>query len=251
MYERFLSGHTAYDFALLLIAVIVMPAWSAFSGVQLSRHPAQARGLIPRYWQIVVRGWVVVALVVGTWLLLGRNFAMIGIAPTLRSWDLGGFGVVALGVLVLIVQVLRVKSLSDKRLDKALKSVDRMKVAPATGRELAVFMAVAVTAGVWEELVYRGFLIWFLAPVVGIAGALILSSFVFGMGHAYQGAPGVAVTAFIGLVLAVLYVVSGSLWWLMAVHALVNVYGGVVAWRLQSLAASRRGAGAAPSNEFG
>lgn len=242
MYERFLSGHTTYDFVLLFIAVIVMPAWSAFSGAQLSRHPPQARKLIPRYWQIVVRGWVVVGLVIGTWLLLGRNFAMLGLVPSLRGWDLAGFAAVALGVVVLVIQLLRLKSLPDKRLKKALRSLDRMKVAPTTGGELAVFMAVAVTAGVWEELVYRGFLIWFLAPVVGLAGAMILSSFIFGMGHAYQGAPGVAVTTFVGFMFALLYILSGSLWWLMAAHALIDVYGGLVAWRLQTLATRRQGA---------
>jgi membrane protease YdiL (CAAX protease family) len=101
--------------------------------------------------------------------------------------------------------------------------------------ELAVFVPVAITAGVWEELLYRGFLIWFLAPTTGLAGAVLISSAIFGLGHAYQGWRGVLTTALVGLIFAVLYVASGSLWWLMLAHAIVDIYGGIAAFRIAAL----------------
>ena len=110
----------------------------------------------------------------------------------------------------------------------------RLKITPRTRSELAVFLGVAVTAGVWEELLYRGFLMWFLLPA-GVAAAVIGSSLIFGLGHAYQGGRGILVTAAVGLVFAIAYALTTSLWWLMLAHALVDIYGGIAAYRLHRL----------------
>ena len=42
-------------------------------------------------------------------------------------------------------------------------------------------------------------------------------------------------TGVIGLILAVAYIASGSLWWVMAVHALLDLYGGLLAWRISQM----------------
>jgi membrane protease YdiL (CAAX protease family) len=40
------------------------------------------------------------------------------------------------------------------------------------------------------------------------------------------------VTTAVGLALAIMYLATKSLWWLMVAHALVDINGGVVAFRL-------------------
>jgi membrane protease YdiL (CAAX protease family) len=61
--------------------------------------------------------------------------------------------------------------------------------------------------------------------------AALLSSLVFGLGHVYQGWRGVLRTALIGCVLAIAFVLTHSLWWLMMAHMAVNLLGGLFAWR--------------------
>jgi uncharacterized protein len=95
---------------------------------------------------------------------------------------------------------------------------------PANGRERAWFVAVALTAGVCEELLYRGFLFFFLARFVPSATvAVIVSAVVFGAAHAYQGRGGVVATALLGACLGGLYVWTGSLWPPIALHALIDL----------------------------
>ena len=97
---------------------------------------------------------------------------------------------------------------------------------------MRLFRGVSVTAGVCEEILFRGFLIWYLATFFGLTVAVFASSAVFGLGHAYQGAGGILKTGVIGLVMAGLYVLSGSLWPPVALHAATDVVNGGIAHRV-------------------
>jgi membrane protease YdiL (CAAX protease family) len=100
---------------------------------------------------------------------------------------------------------------------------------PETGREKIVFVVLSFSAGLGEEVAYRGFLIPALTLVFGsVWGAALLSSLVFGILHAYQGWLGVVRTALLGLVLAAAFVVTGSLWPAIIAHAMLDVLVGVV-----------------------
>jgi len=60
----------------------------------------------------------------------------------------------------------------------------------------------------------------------------MISSVLFGFGHAYQCWIGMLRTAFIGLAFAIAYALTHSLWWLMLAHIAVNLFGGLFAWKL-------------------
>jgi membrane protease YdiL (CAAX protease family) len=59
---------------------------------------------------------------------------------------------------------------------------------PHTGLEVAIYLLLALTAGICEEVIYRGYLqrqfsVW----TRSVAAGIILQSVVFGVSHAYQG----------------------------------------------------------------
>jgi membrane protease YdiL (CAAX protease family) len=233
MLDAFLAGHTALDFLLLLLAALVMPVLSALTGRQLAKKSGVS--LMRRYWLTILRGWMVVALVLFAWLWAGRPVATLGLDWPIGFWGRIGFAVVALVALFFIAQLARLPKLAGSNLDKWADRMEALKITPRTQNELLLFTLVAITAGVWEELLYRGFFIWFLLPVTGTIGAAVISSLIFGIGHLYQGRTGVLNTGLVGLVFAILYLVTQSLWWLMAAHAIVDIYGGALAWRLTNM----------------
>lgn len=99
---------------------------------------------------------------------------------------------------------------------------------PRTPLERAVFVLLSLAAGVFEELAFRGFLIPALRTASGsTALALALSSVAFGLVHGYQSATGAARAATLGMVLAVPFLVTGSLVPSMAAHALYDVIAGI------------------------
>jgi membrane protease YdiL (CAAX protease family) len=101
-------------------------------------------------------------------------------------------------------------------------------------RELLVFIPAAVTAGVWEELFYRGFLMWFLEPASGAASAAVISSLIFGAGRAYQGVDSVFMTRLVGAFIAISNTATGSPWRLMIIQAAVDDFAGALAFRVYS-----------------
>ena len=75
-------------------------------------------------------------------------------------------------------------------------------------------MFVAITAGICEEIIFRGFLLRYLHVfpwTLNLTLALLISSVIFGFHHLYQGAGGVAGTAIVGVLFGLLFVLTGSL----------------------------------------
>jgi len=233
--QGFLHAHGVADIALLLFAALAMPAFAAWSAVRLKKAPPQS--LIPRYAQTIVRGWVVALIVLAVWMFSRRPFAGLGLDWPIGIWGKTGLALDAAAAAFLLVQFVRLpKLVRSEDFPKYDRMIRALKIMPRTRPELMLFFAVAVTAGVWEELLYRGFLLWFFSPDLGVIGAVLVSSFLFGLGHIYQGWRGVPRTALIGLVFAAAYVLTKSLWWLMLAHALLDVYGGALGYRLTVLA---------------
>lgn len=97
---------------------------------------------------------------------------------------------------------------------------------PNTAIERAAWIPLSLTAGICEEILCRGFLIRFLHEgVFGIPVviALVVSSLIFGLGHAYQGLKGVMGTAVSGLGFGLLFFLTGNLIASIIVHVLVDL----------------------------
>jgi membrane protease YdiL (CAAX protease family) len=96
---------------------------------------------------------------------------------------------------------------------------------PQTADERRMFVAVAVTAGIAEEIVFRGFLLVYLTDIVSVplGLAMVLAAAMFGLAHSYQGLVGVLLTGLAGYWLSGLFVLTGSLLLPAVVHALVDL----------------------------
>ncbi|MEQ9399744.1 MAG: CPBP family intramembrane glutamic endopeptidase [Longimicrobiales bacterium] len=101
------------------------------------------------------------------------------------------------------------------------------RLLPRTAAERRVFAVLSLAAGVGEEIAYRGYAILVLVPMLGGVGALVLTSVVFGLLHAYQGVLGIVRTAVVGGVLGAGLLLSGSLWPCVAAHTLLDLVAGL------------------------
>jgi membrane protease YdiL (CAAX protease family) len=185
------------------------------------------RALLGRYRRTAVIEWSLVA----------AALALVAAAPGMDLPDIGVrwprlsaggapytmVGLGGLGLSVLLLAALR------RRVDDGVPvtaPADVLALLPRGTRERRAFAAVAVTAGVCEETLYRGVLLALaaaLAPGLPAAGLAVLSAVAFGLAHAYQGALGALTTAVLGACLAVLYLGSGSLLLPVLYHVLVDL----------------------------
>jgi uncharacterized protein len=117
---------------------------------------------------------------------------------------------VAVVLLLLRVQKVQKKKASPEQLGKGLEKVKRLL--PKNSTELAVWVVVSITAGVCEEILYRGWLLsLFGAALNSVWLGLLISSILFGFAHAYQGRTAIFGTGLGGAFFGIVFVVSGSL----------------------------------------
>ena len=96
---------------------------------------------------------------------------------------------------------------------------------PNTARERLLFAAVAVSAGICEEVVFRGWLLFTLHTPLGLSGTalILLGSALFGFCHTYQGVPGVFGATAAGALLCALYITTGTLLAPIVLHCLIDL----------------------------
>lgn len=221
---------TVFDLVFLVVLFVVQPWFGRRSWLRLQR--AIAAGVTPDrvrlYAQTMAAQWAGFVLLLAAWWWLDRPLADLGVHGELGT----GFvlvavlGTLALGALGVLARRSRRASAEQKRAAREQLG-DLLPFLPQDDRDLRTFFALSVTAGVVEELLYRGFALWALAQWVPLWAAVLLSSVAFGLAHSYQGTSGMLRTGAMGLLFAVLFVASGSIWLPMLFHALFDVVQGV------------------------
>jgi len=222
----------ALDHVLAATLAVLFPIRAVFFGYRrltLADLLDVPRVRMSLYRQGIAIQWGLAAFALTLWLWQRRPLADLGLQPRF-TWGLlgvaAGFAIVAAYVLVQ-----RRNALADDqalgRLREQMQNLERML--PHSRVELTWFARLAVTAGICEELLYRGYLIWYLEHWTGLVPAALVASVVFGFGHAYQGPRGVVVTTLVGLVMSAAYLITGSLVAGMVIHALMDLHAGHMA----------------------
>jgi membrane protease YdiL (CAAX protease family) len=102
------------------------------------------------------------------------------------------------------------------------------RILPQSTVELLPYLALAITAGLCEEFLYRGFGMAVLSRLGLQAWAVVLlSAILFGLAHSYQGRGGVVMTLVIGLALGASRIAYDSLVPAILWHTAVDVVAGI------------------------
>lgn len=101
---------------------------------------------------------------------------------------------------------------------------------PITRRERMIFAAVAISAGICEEVVFRGWLLSVLHNPLGFTGTtlVLFAALLFGLCHIYQGPTGVFGATAAGVLLTGVYVLTGTLLAPIVLHALIDLRMAIV-----------------------
>jgi hypothetical protein len=244
--------HGIFDdalFAFILILPII--GWKRTWPQYLKRLKTGAPGVRIRYYRrLMVGQWIVAACLLSYWALKARpwNWLMLagkttpfdtGIPTEWRLW--GGLTYVALLIGILAAKRRAFLARSDRmeRVRQKLAYVEPLL--PHTATERRLFWLVSLTAGTVEELLFRGFLFWFLSAWMGSLSAVLVSSAIFGASHVYIGIAHAAKTSLLGLLLAMVALISASLWPAMLLHAALDWNSGELGFRMFEAKASTPG----------
>jgi CAAX protease family protein len=126
--------------------------------------------------------------------------------------------------------------LRSVHIDPATMRAAVLRIAPASAGELAVWIALSISAGLCEELIFRGYLQQQLAALtrrVWIGAAL--SAILFGLAHGYQGISGVLLITLYGACFSVLALRRRSLRPGIFAHAWQDASSGILLFVLAHL----------------
>jgi len=99
---------------------------------------------------------------------------------------------------------------------------------PRTALEIALWILVSITAGICEEIVFRGYLQRQFAALTGSRWiAVTLQALVFGIAHGYQGVAASGRIALFGLLFGMLALWRGSLKPGIVAHAGTDILAGI------------------------
>lgn len=221
-----------FDHALAFALAVLFPIRAGTFGFR--RLVLAPPGDVPRvrralYTQAMALQWGLAALTAALWIGQRRPWDALGLLPRATPLSLGVTLLAVVVAALLMLQARRV-SADDHALAAVLPRLERIRrMLPHDGGELRRFVALSLTAGVCEEILYRGFLMWYLGGWLGPAPSLALAAVIFGIGHSYQGWRGVLVTGLAGAVFGAVYLLAGSLLPAIILHAAGDIHSGLIA----------------------
>lgn len=210
--------HTA-----LMVTVILALSFAGMK--QLRNLGDQPLHLTANYLLTIAYEWILAALVV--WGLHMRGIPLRQILgerrPGVRAWlfDLGvalGYWLAAICVLALLGDIL--VKISGSHIDPQKIGDVTQKLAPVTGVEMLLFLVLSISAGICEELVFRGYLQQQFARFTGrVWIGVVASALVFGCAHGYEGVAGMLLIAAYGAMFGALALFRRGLRTGMIAHA--------------------------------
>ena len=230
-------------FIVFLAYILGSAAWGVYEISQLKGREIAEKERINIYRSTVAENWLAVIAIVLTAALGGilpdlwLKSVHINLGP-FDTWLAVGVFAVSGGLLALLVYQMICYCVSQTYRTQVKAQLERQKapgshyaqvlsdiMLPRTAREKRWFAAVSASAGITEEIIYRGFFFYILMgvfPELPVILYPVMGGAAFGIVHGYQGISGGLRTALVGILLGALYIASGSLLPGMLLHFLMD-----------------------------
>lgn len=139
----------------------------------------------------------------------------------------GTWGLAIVTVLLMTLHVLgkrsEAKMTPEERVKQEAKVRELPFSMPRTRVEIAAYFITMIGMTATWELLFRGYLLLVLTPFTGLPLAIVLAAVAYGAGHGVEN-----VKQFFGSIVAsfaftIGYALTGSLWWLIVLHAAAPV----------------------------
>lgn len=196
------------------ILFIVFVAGVSILGAFVSTPKSYATHHIANYIFIIVQEWLLLAFV--WWGLRMRRVPLSALlGERHRGWR--GFGrdvayaavfwIMALFVLGVVAAILRLLHIGS-----AASPIKMIDLAPRTLVEFALWGGICISAGICEELLFRGYLLRQFSSLRGkIWIGVLASSLIFGCGHGYEGVANMIKITIFGILFCLLLLKTKSI----------------------------------------
>jgi membrane protease YdiL (CAAX protease family) len=229
------SVYIPWDFVLILVFLGTIVPWRGAVRIKrlLSKAELTPADRLSLYGSTIFFQWLIVAIV--AWRCVARivDPVELGLANG-DTWRVAWTTIALTGILSAnqVIGLSKIASLPTDKRGPTFAVTE--KIMPRSLTETLVFAALACTAGLSEEFLYRGFVFMaFVRLMVNYGSPLVMaaifSSAWFAIAHLYQGRRGVITTFVVGLIFVTVRIWTGSLIPVITAHIAIDLVAGILA----------------------
>ncbi len=221
----------------LLFFITYEPVAGYFSFRKFIKLQTSGNNMRIKYYKKLLAGiWIPVVIISAlaaaglfSWEALGVKLVALPF-KTVNKWFIAGTLILSLILFILTLYQLLAAKFSPAYREKlkaqaAQIPAELSAMLPQTAQEKRYWLFISITAGLTEEFMYRGFLLYilnYLFPAAGIIVCVLASAIIFGLAHSYQGISGIAKTGILGLLFSSIYITTGSILPGMVLHFIID-----------------------------
>jgi membrane protease YdiL (CAAX protease family) len=206
------------DLALTATLVVLVPTCQLWRSLTRASRPPDPR--VARYQRALVMIGTLTAALAAIWGQTGRPTALLGL-----GWPLSTSGWVGLAIAGALIVTLGIATRRATPPAETASTAAAKAMLPQNALERRWYLLFAFAAGAGWEILYRGYLWWVLAPVLGSVGAVLVMAAAYGLAHGYNGVRPLAGALISALLFATGYALTQSLWWLVVIHIAFPLFG--------------------------
>ena len=227
-----------FDLALALLFAVIWPLYTFF--IEWPAHKRRIEAGDPEarvrlYRKTFVQEWTVTLGILALTVWFARPvLTTLGLVVP-HGWRLV-LGI-AIPVAYSVLLKLQLPAIVNNRIIRARlreRIAPLAPLIPTRPAEWQWFRPLAVSAGICEEIMFRGYLVWLLQTWLGLYGAAAVSVVIFGLAHGYQGGKFGTRAFLAGLGMQVLALATGSILPGIVLHALIDLGSGYVTYLVMS-----------------
>jgi membrane protease YdiL (CAAX protease family) len=239
MTELSLGVASLFVLYLVFVAPVLGPRRFQRIMKMIALYPARRARL---YLFMIAGEWFLVIVVGIIALLSAVPFAAFGLhepiygwlndldAPAYTFWLFTLFLIIAMWLLTYVGVIGTERALNHpEHAARLLRQIKLKEMLPHTELERRLWLLVSISAGVCEEIVFRGFMPWYFLEIgsifrlqISFLLALAFSTLIFALIHSYQGWRGIVFAGVIGVICAFIYFITDSLLLAMVYHVLID-----------------------------
>ena len=180
---------------------------------------------------------IAAGVIVFTWWIYDRPFASMGFklpsTGTRQTWAISLS--VFLGILYVADIIWSVKK-SIRNPELQAEQDASTPFLPHHIREIPAYIVMCLSAGVFEEIMYRGYMVTYFLPEYNNSSgwpilAAVAPAFLFSLAHYYQGWHAMLKIFLLSVLLGLIFIISESLYIVMTIHFAIDLIGGLIAMR--------------------
>jgi len=220
------------DHILIWIFGIIFPFFSGLQSEKLNgqiifNEASRKRLYLGNSLMLAVSGSSVLVI----WLLKQRSFGLLGFNQSIQ-FSVPLIIVLNVFITAYIIDIFfTLQGTKKQSIEKEQEWFDKSSFLPQHKRELPAYIILCLCAGIFEEIIYRGFMVTYFLPLNEKSSipflALFAPSILFSLAHYYQGWSSVVKIFIFSTLLSWIFISSKSIYLNMGIHFLIDLISGI------------------------